>query len=119
MWLQSGKLERPADEAAARVVLFNPELDGTQTRQHGLVAEEVAHVAPQFVVYGTDGTPETVRYHFVNAMLLNEAQKQRTLVEEQRTMIEKQQGTITHQQAEIQDLAARLAKLEMLLTAKP
>ena len=56
---------------------YKPELDETQTRQYGLVAEEVAQVAPQLVLFGDDGKPQTVRYHFVNAMLLNEVQKQR------------------------------------------
>ncbi len=91
---------------------YKPELDQTQTRQYGLVAEEVAQVAPQLVVFDKDGAPQTVRYHFVNAMLLNEVQKQRRLVEEQ-------SSTIARQQEEIQDLAARLAKLEALLAAKP
>ena len=54
---------------------YKPELDETRTRQYGLVAEEVAQVAPQLVVYDKDGTPQTVRYHFVNAMLLNAVQK--------------------------------------------
>jgi hypothetical protein len=91
---------------------YKPELDETHTRQYGLVAEEVAQVAPQLVVFDKDGAPQTVRYHFVNAMLLNEVQKQRQLVEEQ-------QGTIARQQAEIQDLAARLAKLEALVAPVP
>ena len=39
-----------------------------------------------------------MRYHFVNAMLLNEVQKQRSTIE---------------------DLTARLAKLEALLSTKP
>ncbi len=90
---------------------YKPELDETQTRQYGLVAEEVAEVAPQLVVYDKDGTPLTVRYHFVNAMLLNEVQKQRQLVEDQKK-------TITRQQAEIQDLAARLARLEAALAGR-
>ena len=71
-------------------------------------AEEVAKIAPQLVVFDKDGAPQTVRYHFVNAMLLNEVQKQRQLVEEQ-------QGTILRQQSQMQNLAARLAKLEALL----
>jgi len=87
---------------------YKPEYDDTRTRQYGLVAEEVAQVAPQLVVFDKDGAPQTVRYHFVNAMLLNEVQKQRQLVEEQKE-------TITRQQAEIRGLAARLAKLEALL----
>src|SRR6266446_3681052 len=90
---------------------YTPELDETQTRQYGLVAEEVAQVAPQLVVFVMDGAPQTVRYHFVNAMLLNEVQKQRTIVEDQKK-------TITRQQAEIQDLAARLARLEAALAGR-
>jgi hypothetical protein len=53
---------------------YKPEFDKTQTRQFGLVAEEVAQVAPQLVVFDKDGAPQMVRYHFVNAMLLNEVQ---------------------------------------------
>jgi trimeric autotransporter adhesin len=88
---------------------YKPELDPAHTRQYGLVAEEVAQVSPELVIFDKDGAPQTVRYHFVNAMLLNEVQKQRQLVEEQ-------QSTITRQKAEIQDLAARLAKLEALVS---
>jgi hypothetical protein len=69
------------------------------------VAEEVAQVSPQLVVFDKDGVPQTVRYHFVNARLLNEVQKQRS--------------TIARQQSEIQDLAARLAKLEALVAPAP
>lgn len=87
---------------------YRPEYDDTQTRQYGLVAEEVAKVAPQLVTFGEDGAPQAVRYHFVNAMLLNEVQKQRRLVAEQR-------DTITRQQAEILELAVRLARLEAVV----
>jgi hypothetical protein len=98
---------------------YKPELDDTQTRQYGLVAEEVAKVAPQLVVFDGDGAPQSVRYHFVNAMLLNEVQKQRRLVEEQQKTNEEQNHTIAQQQEEIQDLAARLLKLETSLAARP
>jgi hypothetical protein len=98
---------------------YKPELDATQTRQYGLVAEEVAKVAPGLVVFDKDGKPETVRYHFVNAMLLNEVQKQQRQIAEQQKANEEQKNTIEHQQAEIDSLAARLAKLEALAAAKP
>jgi hypothetical protein len=98
---------------------YKPELDDTQTRQYGLVAEEVAKVAPELVAFNEDGTSETVRYHFVNAMLLNEVQKQRQRIEDQQETNEQQSNTIAQQQAEIQDLAARMAKLETMLAAKP
>ena len=42
-------------------------------RQYGLIAEEVAEVNPGLVQFGKDGKPLAVRYHFVGAMLLNEA----------------------------------------------
>jgi hypothetical protein len=73
---------------------YKPEYDDTRTRQYGLVAEEVAEVAPELVLSDRDGAPQTVRYHFVNAMLLNEVQKQR---------------------ARIHDLEARLGRLEAAL----
>jgi trimeric autotransporter adhesin len=98
---------------------YKQEYDATHTRQYGLVAEEVAQVSPDLVVFGKDGAPETVRYHFVNAMLLNEVQKQRQLVEGQRKLNEEQQSTIARQQTAIQDLAARLAKLEALVAPAP
>jgi hypothetical protein len=65
-----------------------------------------------------DGAPQSVRYRFVNAMLLNEVQKQRQLVEEQQKTNEVQNNTIARQQEQIQDLAARVVKLEMLLSTK-
>src|SRR6266571_4463186 len=80
---------------------YKPGYDDTRTRQYGLVAEEVAEVAPQLVVSDQAGAPQTVRYHFVNAMLLNEVQKQRT--------------TIVRQESRIQELTARLARLEAAL----
>ena len=97
---------------------YKPELDETQTRQYGLVAEEVAKVAPQLVVYDKDGAPQTVRYHFVGAMLLNVAQKQQRQIEEQRTAMQEQAKRLAQQQAQIEDLAARLARIEAL-AAKP
>jgi hypothetical protein len=87
---------------------YKPEYDDTRTRQYGLVAEEVAEVAPELVVSDKDGSPQTVRYHFVNAMLLNEVQKQRRQNEEQKTII-------VRQESRIQDLEARLARLEAAL----
>ena len=44
--------------------------------EYGLIAEEVAEVFPDIVVYDDKGRPETVQYRKVNAMLLNEVQHQ-------------------------------------------
>lgn len=43
----------------------------------GLIAEEVAEVMPELVVHGKDGQIETVAYHELAPLLLNEVQKQR------------------------------------------
>ncbi len=75
-----------ADEAAA------------DEESWGLIAEEVASVLPQMVVYGTDGSPKSVRYNLLSTLLLNELQKQHALLDEQA--------------AELESLRRRLARLE-------
>jgi trimeric autotransporter adhesin len=44
--------------------------------QYGLIAEEVAEVFPELVVYDDEGRPETVRYHLLSTLLLDELQRQ-------------------------------------------
>jgi hypothetical protein len=51
--------------------------NGSAPVQFGLVAEEVAQVFPELVVYGANGEPETVSYHLLATLLLNEFQKER------------------------------------------
>jgi predicted RNase H-like nuclease (RuvC/YqgF family) len=77
----------------------------------------VAEVYPDLVACGRDGKPETVRYHLVNALLLNELQKQHRNVERQQKANEAQEKTIEQQKAEIEALEARLSKLEARLLA--
>jgi hypothetical protein len=71
-----------------------PAADGSKPLQYGLIAEEVADVYPDLVVY-KDGQPNAVQYQLLPSMLLNEVQRQ---------------------QAEIQRLEERLARLEAILT---
>ena len=78
--------------------------DGSKPIDYGLIAEEVAEVYPDLVVKTADGQVETVQYHKVNAMLLNEVQKQ----------YRENQA----QQREIDALKARLAVLERLLASE-
>jgi hypothetical protein len=52
--------------------------DGSSPMQFGLVAEEVAQVFPELVVYGDNGEPETVSYHLLATLLLNEFQKEQS-----------------------------------------
>jgi hypothetical protein len=85
--------------------------DGSQVLQYGLVAEEVAKVYPGLVQYDADGRPLAVRYHFVNAMLLNEMQKQHARGEEQAAALTSQATTLAAQQA-------RIAELEQIARAQ-
>ena len=48
--------------------------------EYGLIAEEVAEVFPDLVVYDEEGLPFTVKYHEMAPMLLNEMQKQQQMI---------------------------------------
>ena len=73
--------------------------------QFGLIAEEVAAVAPELTTRKPDGEIETVYYDKVNAMLLNEVQKQHRVIESQQELVRSQQETI-------RNLEERLTNLE-------
>ena len=70
--------------------------NGSQDRQYGLIAEQVAAIYPELAVYGKDGQVETLQYQQLPAMLLNEIQKQHKTID---------------------DLEARIAELEKLVKA--
>ncbi len=57
--------------------------EGNKPVQFGLIAEEVAQVFPELVVYDEAGKPQTVGYHLLASLLLNEFQKEHGVVEAQ------------------------------------
>lgn len=59
-----------------------PFANGSQPLQYGLIAEEVQQEMPELVALGADGTPETVKYHVLPALLLHEVQRLTREVEE-------------------------------------
>ncbi len=77
---------------------YKPEIDPTGLAQYGLIAEEVAEVYPDLVAYDREGKPETVRYHLVNALLLNEVQRQRRTIEELRARLSKLEARLSPDQ---------------------
>ena len=89
---------------------YNKEYDATQTLAFGLIAEEVAEVAPDLVGRNPDGQPESVRHEQVNAMLLNEFLKEHKTVQEQG-------ATIAQQRKDFETAIARLQKQVETLTA--
>ncbi len=91
---------------------YKPEYDdGSHLLQYGLVAEEVAKVYPDMAGYDEGGQPSSVKYQLLAPMLLNELQKQHTVVTAQ-------QEQIRTQAQQIQDLQQRLLRMESLLENK-
>ncbi len=89
--------------------------DGSHLQQYGLIAEEVAKVYPEMVASDKDGQPYTVRYQLLAPMLLNELQKEHTVVEAQQDVIKAQQQQIQSLQEQNEDVQQRLSRLEGLL----
>ncbi len=87
---------------------YNKEYDATQTLAFGLIAEEVAEVAPDLVGRNPNGEPESVRYEQINAMLLNEFLKEHRKNEEQEAMIARQQKQIDAITAGLQKVSTQL-----------
>jgi hypothetical protein len=59
-----------------RPVTFVYNDDAMNTKQYGLIAEEVDEIFPAIVVKDNDGQPYTVQYHVLPVLLLNEIKKQ-------------------------------------------
>jgi hypothetical protein len=68
--------------------------DGSRLLQYGLIAEEVAKIYPGLVQYDEHGQPLAVRYQFVDAMLLNEVQRQHRKIDDQQAKIEELQSQV-------------------------
>jgi len=89
--------------------------DGSNLLQYGLIAEEVAKVYPGLVQYDDDGQPLAVRYQFVDAMLLNEAQKQHAKIAAQEAEIAGLRAQLAEQRRLADAQETRIAKLEALI----
>jgi trimeric autotransporter adhesin len=92
-----------------------PLADGSKPLQYGLIAEEVAEVMPELVVYDAEGKAQTIQYHVLPALLLNELQKQQRLIQGQQERIWELTGEVRKLRRAKQlmaQLEARLARLE-------
>jgi len=58
-----------------RPVTFEHIQSVSDIRKYGLVAEEVEKVMPSLVLYDKSESPESVRYHELPVLLLNELKK--------------------------------------------
>ena len=80
-----------------RPVTFRYKADATGTEQYGLIAEEVEKVYPELVVHGAGGKAQTVAYHVLPAMLLNELQKQAAAARTQAQIVKQQAAQLKSQ----------------------
>jgi hypothetical protein len=106
---------KPIDKASESILALKPvsfryKVHKDTTPQFGLIAEDVAEVNPDLVIYDADGKPYTVRYEAVNAMLLNE------FLEEHRK-VQELEANASNQQKQIEALTAGLQKVSAQLEA--
>jgi hypothetical protein len=113
---------RPMQDASERLFQLRPvtfryrqaNARGERPLQYGLIAEEVAEVMPELAVPGKDGTPDTVAYHLLPALLLNELQKEHAELLEARARLESQARELAVLEIRTADVAAMKAELAEL-----
>jgi hypothetical protein len=90
---------------------YNKEYDASQRPSFGLVAEDVAVVAPDLVGRNKKGEPESVRYEQINAMLLNKFLKEHKKVQHLEVVVAQQrndfEAMIAELKKEIESVATR------------
>jgi cell division protein FtsB len=67
---------------------------------------------PELVVYGEDGKPETVSYHLLATLLLNEVQKEHRVSERLQGQVQAQAEQLAALQRDNEIQATRMAALE-------
>jgi hypothetical protein len=90
---------------------------GREISQFGLIAEEVAEVNPDLILRDKEGEIYSVRYDAVNAMLLNEFQKEHRKNEEQATIIAELKKAIARLTARDEERASQIQKVSAQLEA--
>jgi hypothetical protein len=81
-----------------RPVSFTP--NDSDRRDFGLIAEEVASILPELVLYDSEGRPTAVRYEQLSVLLLNEMKKQKKEIEELKLAIN-EYGNLTQNSQEL------------------
>jgi hypothetical protein len=102
---------KPMDKASETLFALKPvtfrakeDMDPAHVKQYGLIAEDVATVDPNLVIYNSEGKPEALRRDSINAMLLNEFLKEHKRFEAQQTTIGQLKSNTAKQEATISEL---------------
>jgi hypothetical protein len=117
---------QPMGEASERLLKLRPvtfryknaDVAGAKPLQYGLIAEEVAEVFPELVVYNKEGQPETVQYQALAPILINEVQQQQQKLATQDAEVRALTQQVAAQEAklaELSELKQRLAEMQALL----
>jgi hypothetical protein len=107
---------KPMDKASESLFALKPVTfrakdntgDTARVKHYGLIAEEVATVDPDLVVFNPEGTPETLCFDSINAMLLNEFLKEHKKVEKLEATLEAVNSRLQEQAAQIQKVSAQV-----------
>jgi hypothetical protein len=90
--------------------------DGTQPIQYGLIAEEVAKVFPELVVFNAEGKAETVKYQLLSSLLLNEFLKSTDRQQAERQLQQQQIDALQQRVRFLEGIAGRLEALEQKIS---
>jgi hypothetical protein len=108
---------KPMDKASETLFSLKPvvfrykkQVDPAQGLDYGLIAEDVAKVAPELAVRNQKGEIENVRYQAIYAMMLNEFLKEHQKVEQQQATITQLKSTVAQQQEEFRAAIAQQRK---------
>jgi hypothetical protein len=96
----------------------NVDSSGKRPVQFGLIAEEVAEVFPELVFLDEEGQPETVGYHLLPTLLLNELQKEHEQNRAQSEQLARQEKLLAEQSLQLTEmrlLKEKLAAVEKLV----
>ncbi len=112
----------PMADASARLMQLRPvtfrykeaNAAGERPIQYGLIAEQVAEVFPDLVVYGTNGQIETVAYHLLTPLLLNELQRERQSTEALQRKVAEQSRQLEEQGVQLAALSERVDEVKVL-----
>jgi len=89
-----------------RPVTFSYKDDTASAPHYGLIAEEVATVYPELVTRTASGEVQTVKYHELIPMLLNELQHEHQAFQHEHQALEQQRAELTMLRQELAELRA-------------
>ncbi len=89
---------------------------GASPLQYGLIAEEVAEVMPELVIYGSDGKPEGVAYQVLPSLLLNEYQKQAKELAATKAELAENKAQFKATETKLEAVESELATIKLMLS---